>query len=48
MNMTSNAISAQAHIGEADVKAAHAAGRSQNKVREAMGVPLVAVDKSAD
>jgi len=46
--MTANAISAQAHIGEADVKAAPAAGRSQNKVREAMGVPLVAVDKAAD
>ena len=39
--MAANAISAQAHVRAAHVKAASAAGRSQNKVREAMGVPLL-------
>lgn len=46
--MSADAISAQAHVREAHVKVAPAAGRSQNKVREAMGVPLLAVDKAAD
>ena len=38
--MTTGAVSAQAHIRAADVKAAMAAGRSQNKVRESLGIPL--------
>ncbi len=46
--MSADAISAQAHVREAHVKVAAAAGRCRNKVREAMGVPLVPVDKSAD
>lgn len=36
-----NAVSAQAHIGEASVKAARAAGRSQNKIRESIGITLL-------
>jgi hypothetical protein len=44
--MTASVASAQAHIGAADVKAEPAAVRSRNKVREAMGMPLPAVDKS--
>lgn len=46
MNGVVGAISAQAHLGEADVKAARAAGRSHNEVRKAMGVPLRAADKA--
>ncbi len=46
--MSADAIWAQAHLREAQVKAAAAAGRSQNKVREAMGVPLVSVDTTAE
>ena len=38
--MAAYAVSAQAHIRIADVKAAAAAGRSQNKVRESLGIPL--------
>jgi hypothetical protein len=47
MNRTAKAISARAHVGEADVKAAAAAGRSHDKLREAMGVPLMPVGKAA-
>ena len=38
-------ISAQAHVRcEAHVKAANAAGRSQNKVRESLEIPLLPTD----
>ena len=36
--VSADAISAKAHMRAAHVKAAIAAGRSQNKVREAVGV----------
>lgn len=36
-----DAMSAQARVRAAYVKAASAAGRGQNKVREAVGVPLL-------
>jgi hypothetical protein len=39
--MHADAISAQAHVRAANVKVAPATGRSQNKVREAMGIPLL-------
>ncbi len=43
-----DAISAQAHVrSEAHVKAAQAAGRSQNKVRESLGIPLPPADAEA-
>ena len=34
-------IGAQAHVRAAHVKTAFAAGRSQNKVRESLGIPLL-------
>jgi hypothetical protein len=37
-------VSAQAHVRTAHVKAASAAGRSQNKVRESLGIPLLPAD----
>jgi hypothetical protein len=38
MNRAADAISAKAHVRAAHVKAAQAAGRSQNKIREAVGI----------
>lgn len=43
-----DAISAQAHVRVAHVKAASAAGRSQNKIRESLGVPLLASAPDAE
>lgn len=40
--MDADTISAQAHMRIAHVKAAVAAGRSQNEVREAVGVTALA------
>ena len=42
-------VSAQAHVRcKAHVKAAAAAGRNQNKVRESLGIPLLAPDAEAE
>lgn len=46
--MSADAISAQAHVREAHVKAAPAAGRSQSKVREAMGVPPIGGEAASE
>jgi hypothetical protein len=46
--MSADAISAQAHVREAPVKVAAATGRSRSKVRQAMGVPVVAANTAAD
>jgi hypothetical protein len=37
-------VSAQAHVRAAHVKAAPAAGRSHNKVRDALGIPALPAD----
>ena len=41
-------VSAQAHVRAAHVKAAAAAGRSQNKVRASLGIPLLPADADAE
>ena len=41
-------VSAQAHVRAAHVKAASAAGRSQNKVRDSLGIPLLPADLKAE
>ena len=46
--MRSDAISAEAHMRLAHVKAAVAAGRSQNKVRAAVGVALLNPGETRD
>ena len=42
------AVSAQAHVRAAHVKAASAAGRSQNKVSESLRTPLLPADVEAE
>jgi hypothetical protein len=41
-------VSVQAHVRIAHVKAASAAGRSQNKVRESLGIPPLPADAEAE
>lgn len=41
-------IRAQAHVRAAHVKVACAAGRSQNKVRESLGIPLLPAEADAE
>lgn len=45
--MSAQAISVQAHVRAAHVKAAPAAGRSQNRIRETLGVAPKAAPKDA-
>jgi hypothetical protein len=46
--MCSDAISAEAHMRVAHVKAAVAAGRNQNRVRDAIGVAALGVGEAED
>ena len=46
--LLADAISAKAHMCAAHVKAAVAAGRSQNKVREAVGIVALGVAETEE